>query len=69
MWPTSWISRWIQFRAKPYEWTLLHAAAQNGHLPVVDLLLKRGLDVNTRETGDNTARCTGPRMAMRNDSA
>ena len=25
-----------------------------GHLDVVDLLLKRGLDVNTREKGDNT---------------
>src|SRR5439155_13170996 len=22
----------VQVRAKPYEWTLLHAAAQNGHL-------------------------------------
>ena len=39
---------------KPYEWTLLHAAAQAGHLPVVDLLLRRGLDVNAREKGDNT---------------
>ena len=44
----------LHARAKPYEWTLLHAAAHAGHLPVVDLLLKRGLDVNTRETGDNT---------------
>ena len=44
----------LHARAKPYEWTLLHAAAQNGHLPAVELLLKRGLDVNTRETGDNT---------------
>ena len=26
----------------------------NGHLAAVDLLLKRGLDVNTREKGDNT---------------
>lgn len=41
-------------RDKPYEWTLLHAAAQNGHLAAVDLLLMRGLDPNTRETGDNT---------------
>src|SRR5437667_8774426 len=41
-------------RAKPYEWSLLHAAAHNGHLAAVDLLLKRGLDVNTREKGDNT---------------
>ena len=41
-------------RAKPYEWTLLHTAAQKGHFAAVDLLLKRGLDVNTREEGDNT---------------
>jgi ankyrin repeat protein len=39
-------------RAKPYEWTLLHLAAE--HLAAVDLLLKRGLDANTREEGDNT---------------
>ena len=41
-------------RAKPYEWSLLHAAASNGQLAAVDLLLSRGLDVNTREKGDNT---------------
>jgi ankyrin repeat protein len=41
-------------RAEPYGMTLLHTAAQNGRLDVVDLLLARGLDVNTRETGDNT---------------
>jgi ankyrin repeat protein len=39
-------------RDKPYEATLLHVAAR--HLGVVDLLLKRGLDVNAREKGDNT---------------
>jgi ankyrin repeat protein len=44
----------LHARAKPYEWSLLHAAAQSGHLLAVDLLLKRGLDVNTREEGDNT---------------
>lgn len=44
----------LHARAKPYEWSLLHYAAHNGHLPVVDLLLQRGLDVNTREQGDNT---------------
>jgi ankyrin repeat protein len=44
----------LHARAKPYEWSLLHTAAQNGHLPAVDLLLRRGLDVNTREKGDNT---------------
>ncbi|MDP9202258.1 MAG: ankyrin repeat domain-containing protein [Gemmatimonadota bacterium] len=44
----------LHARAKPYEWSLLHAAAHAGHLAVVDLLLRRGLDVNTREKGDNT---------------
>lgn len=44
----------LQARAKPYGWTLLHAAAQKGHLHIVELLLTRGLDVNARETGDNT---------------
>jgi ankyrin repeat protein len=39
---------------KPYETTLLHTAAQHGRLSAVDLLLARGLDVNTREKGDNT---------------
>src|SRR5262245_57940618 len=32
--------------AKPYDMTLLHAAAQGGHLGAVDLLLQRGLDPN-----------------------
>ena len=41
-------------RTRPYEHTLLHLAAQNGRLEAVDLLLKRGIDVNTREKGDNT---------------
>ena len=41
-------------RAKPYEWSLLHFAAQKGHVGAVDVLLRRGLDVNTREKGDNT---------------
>jgi ankyrin repeat protein len=44
----------LHARAKPYEWTLLHTAAQNGHLAAVELLLRRGLDVNSRESGDNT---------------
>lgn len=44
----------LHARENPYEWTLLHAAAQNGHLAVVNELLTRGLDVNTRERGDNT---------------
>ena len=44
----------LHARAKPYEWSLLHAAAEKRQLAAVDLLLKRGLDVNTREKGDNT---------------
>jgi ankyrin repeat protein len=44
----------LHARAKPYEWSLLHFAAHKGHLGAVDLLLRRGLDVNTREKGDNT---------------
>ncbi|MEP6493930.1 MAG: ankyrin repeat domain-containing protein [bacterium] len=40
--------------ARPYDMTLLHVAAQNGQVAVVDLLLQRGLDVNVREKGDNT---------------
>jgi len=42
----------LHVRSKPYEGTLLHLAAR--HLAAVDLLLRRGLDVNSRETGDNT---------------
>ena len=38
----------------PYAWSLLHVAAHRGQASVVDLLLARGLDVNTRERGDNT---------------
>ncbi|MFL6260389.1 MAG: ankyrin repeat domain-containing protein [Thermoanaerobaculia bacterium] len=41
-------------REKPYEHSLLHLAAANGHLAAADLLLERGLDVNVREKGDNT---------------
>jgi ankyrin repeat protein len=41
-------------RLAPYEWSLLHVAAHRGQLEAVDLLLTRGLDVNTRERGDNT---------------
>ena len=44
----------LRARNKPYAWTLLHVAAHNGRLAVVDLLLKRGLDVNSREKGDDT---------------
>ena len=41
-------------RADPYGWTLLHFASHRGHVAVVDVLLRRGLDVNVREQGDNT---------------
>ncbi len=44
----------LHAREQPYEWTLLHAAAQKGQFGAVDLLLTRGLDVNSRERGDNT---------------
>ncbi|MGH9203614.1 MAG: ankyrin repeat domain-containing protein, partial [Vicinamibacterales bacterium] len=44
----------LNVRDQPYEHTLLHVAARNGQLAVVDLLLQRGLDVNAREKGDNT---------------
>ena len=44
----------VHTREAPYQWTLLHAAAQMGHLGVVNLLLERGLDVNTKEQGDDT---------------
>jgi ankyrin repeat protein len=44
----------LLLRTPPYEWSLLHHAAHGGHLATVDLLLKRGIDVNTREKGDNT---------------
>ncbi len=39
---------------KPYGHTLLHAAARAGQLAAVDLLLRRGLDPNVREHGDDT---------------
>lgn len=44
----------LHVRTPPYEWTLLHHAAHHGRLAVVDLLLSRGLEVNARESGDNT---------------
>jgi ankyrin repeat protein len=44
----------LHAREEPYAWTLLHAAAQKGQLAVVDLLLSRGLDPNTRERGDES---------------
>jgi ankyrin repeat protein len=44
----------VHLRTQPYEWTLLHLAAHNGQLAIVDLLLARGLDVNTLEKGDDT---------------
>jgi ankyrin repeat protein len=44
----------LHLRTPPYSGTLLHIAAAEGRLAAVDLLLKRGLDVNIREGGDNT---------------
>ena len=45
----------LHLRTAPYEQSLLHLAASAGHLDVVNLLLTRGLDVNTLEKGDNTS--------------
>ena len=44
----------LHARNTPYEATLLHVSAASGHLDAVDLLLTRGLEVNVRESGDNT---------------
>lgn len=47
----------LHVRTKPHEQTLLHLAAFAGHVASVDLLLRRGLDVNARDDvlkGDNT---------------
>jgi len=44
----------LEARNPPYGWTLLHTAAQQGLLDVVDLLLERGISPNVREEGDNT---------------
>jgi ankyrin repeat protein len=44
----------LHLKVPPYEASLLFPAAQSGSVEVVDLLLKRGLDVNYRERGDNT---------------
>lgn len=44
----------LYVRDQPYEWTLLHHAAQHGHLDVVNLLLDRGFAVNMLEQGDHT---------------
>lgn len=46
-------------RDEPYEHSLLHAAARHGQLAVVEELLKRGIDVNYREKGDNTVDALG----------
>jgi ankyrin repeat protein len=42
----------IALRAEPYGATLLHLAAS--HVSSVDVLLRKGLDVNARESGDDT---------------
>jgi len=44
----------LRMKVPPYEASLLFPAAQSGNLDAVDLLLARGLDVNYRESGDNT---------------
>jgi ankyrin repeat protein len=44
----------LHLKVPPYEASLLFPAAQGGNVDAVDLLLRRGLDVNYREKGDNT---------------
>jgi ankyrin repeat protein len=44
----------LTLRQGPYQWSLLHLAAHCGQLPVVELLLERGLPPDVREQGDNT---------------
>jgi ankyrin repeat protein len=44
----------LQVRTAPYALSLLHLAAAHGRLSTVHLLLQRGLDVNTRDEGDNS---------------
>ena len=47
-----------------YEWSLLHAAAHNGHLAAVDLLLTRGIDVTYVNRETTPVPCTGPRPTV-----
>jgi len=44
----------LHARTQPYELSLLHVAALPGQLAAVDLLLRRGLDVNVRDKGDHS---------------
>jgi len=44
----------VQARSGQYASTLLHVAAQQAQLAVVNELIERGADVNAREEGDNT---------------
>ena len=44
----------LHVKVPPYDASLLFPAAQSGSVAAVELLLRRGLDVNYREKGDNT---------------
>jgi Ankyrin repeats (many copies) len=44
----------LDLKVPPYEASLLFPAAQGGNIDAVQLLLKRGAEVNYRERGDNT---------------
>ena len=39
---------------KPEDWTSLHIACQNGHAPIVELLLRSGWDVNAQDAREAT---------------
>jgi ankyrin repeat protein len=43
----------LHVRVGQYDWTLLHVAAAAGQAGAVAALLRRGLDVNARDAGDN----------------
>jgi hypothetical protein len=59
----------LHARTTPHGLTLLHLAAQNGHVAAVELLLSRGLDVNARDHATTAMRCTGRRQPVTSTSS
>jgi hypothetical protein len=47
----------------------LHIAAGEGHLDCVDVLLRRGFGIGTRDKTDNATACIGPRNADQSRSS